>query len=142
MMLREAEVVYSDREISGSGRIHCHKDVARILCNQGMARKAQEHLVVLYLNARHDCVAVETVAMGAINSVGANPREVFRGAILAGAVAIIMAHNHPSGDTMPSIDDFRMTERMEKVGEVVGIPVLDHVIVVASGQSISIMEAR
>jgi len=62
-----------------------------------------------------------------------HPREVFRPAIMASAAAMILVHNHPSGDPEPSRDDFELTKRLVRAGELLGIPVLDHLIVVRSG---------
>jgi DNA repair protein RadC len=140
MILREAQVTYSGRKIDASRKIACAADAARVVKGWGIAERAQECFGVLYLNAKHACVGVQTVAMGSLMDVSVHPREVFRGAVIAGAAAIILTHNHPSGDTAPSADDIRITERLKNAGELLGVPVLDHVIVTPGGDFLSLAE--
>ncbi len=102
-----------------------------------LSAAAAEKVVVAYLNGSNCVVGVETISMGTMGQCTMSPPEVFRGAILARARAIILAHNHPSGDCTPSADDEQMTKALVLAGEVVGIPVLDH-IVVADGACYSI----
>lgn len=96
-------------------------------------RKDREHLIVFHLNVRHRVLRRRTVHIGSLTGVECHPREIFKGAILGSAAAIIVAHNHPSGDPTPSRADVELTIRLREVGEFVGIPVLDHVIVCAAG---------
>ncbi|MGL4284392.1 MAG: JAB domain-containing protein, partial [Eubacterium aggregans] len=72
---------------------------------------------------------VEEISVGTINASLVHPREVFSASIRQHAVSIILAHNHPSGDPAPSREDQRITDRLRATGELVGIPVLDHIIV-------------
>lgn len=88
----------------------------------------REHFFVFYLSAKRALVGFETVAVGGMSGVEVHPREVFRGAILAGAFSVIIAHNHPSGNPRPSDDDRRLTRRPFEAGEFLGIPVYGHVI--------------
>lgn len=88
----------------------------------------REHFFVFFLSARATLVGFETVAVGGMGGVEVHPREVFRGAILAGAFSIIVAHNHPSGDPSPSDADRGLTRRLVEAGELMGVPVYDHVI--------------
>jgi DNA repair protein RadC len=69
------------------------------------------------------------VSRGTLDSTLVHPREVFKAAILANAAAIILTHNHPSGDPTPSPDDLALTQRLVQAGQIIGIDVLDHVIV-------------
>lgn len=101
----------------------------------------QEAVVVLGLGARNQALHVTTVALGKINAAGVLPREVFREAITAGATGLILAHNHPSGDPEPSEDDIRLTHRLQRCGETLGIELLDH-IVVGAGDYVSLRERR
>jgi DNA repair protein RadC len=89
----------------------------------------REHLVAIWLDARRRISGIHTVTVGALAQVDASPREVFKAAILAGADALVLVHNHPSGDPAPTPEDVEVTERLANVGELIGIPVLDHVIV-------------
>ena len=93
----------------------------------------QEHFVCFDLNVRHRVIARRTVGIGSICGVEVHPREVFRQAIVNGAAAVILVHNHPSGDPTPSRQDVDLTARLREVGDLVGITVLDHVIVAAEG---------
>jgi DNA repair protein RadC len=98
-----------------------------------LARARREHFVVLLLNARHELQGRETVSIGSLNASIVHPREVFLPAILHSAAALVLVHNHPSGDPEPSEEDLSITRRLVEVGELVGISVLDHVIVASRG---------
>lgn len=88
----------------------------------------KEVLSVLLLDAGNAPLGVNVVSIGTLTASLVHPREVFRAAIVAGAAAIILGHNHPSGDTTPSKEDNETTRRMAEAGRIVGIPVLDHVV--------------
>jgi DNA repair protein RadC len=98
-----------------------------------LARARKEHFVVLLLNARHEMQCREVVSIGSLNASIVHPREVFQPAIMHSAAAVVLVHNHPSGDPEPSEEDLSITRRLVQVGEVVGISVLDHVIVAMRG---------
>jgi len=93
----------------------------------------REHFVALYLNSQHRVVAYSVVATGTASSCPVHPREVFQPAIMCGAHAVLIAHNHPSGDTSPSIEDRAVTKNFKDAGKLLSIPVLDHLIVSNSG---------
>jgi DNA repair protein RadC len=98
-----------------------------------IAEKKQEYLIALYLNARHELILKEVVGMGNLNSLRITPKEIFSHAIQTPCAAIIIVHNHPSNDPEPSDDDISFTKRIHEAGEVLGIPLVDHVIVSKSG---------
>ncbi|MGH7203553.1 MAG: RadC family protein [Candidatus Levyibacteriota bacterium] len=98
-----------------------------------IADKKQEYLIVLYLNARHELVLKEVVGMGTLNSLRITPKEIFSHALQTPCASIIVVHNHPSNDPEPSNDDIDFTRRIHEAGEVMGIPLVDHVIVSKSG---------
>lgn len=100
----------------------------------------REHFIVVLLTSRHTVLGIETVSVGSLNASIVHPREVFRPAILASAAAMILAHNHPSGDVSPSDDDITITNRLVDTGRLVGIDVLDHVIVGGNGTFLSFRE--
>lgn len=82
------------------------------------------------------------MSQGSLNQSIVHPRETFKAAILANAAAVILAHNHPSGDTAPSREDREITRRLQEAGELLGIKVLDHVIVATdSGNYLSYVES-
>lgn len=89
----------------------------------------KEMLVVLLLDSKLNVRSFNLVSMGIVNQTMLHVREVFRPAIVASAVHIILAHNHPSGNPEPSPDDIRATKDLVKAGAILGIPLLDHVIV-------------
>lgn len=93
----------------------------------------QEEFVVLFLDTRQRVIDARTIAVGSLSSIGVHPREVFRDAIRLRAHSVLLAHNHPSQDPTPSQMDFDLTQRMVEVGQLVGIPVLDHVVVGQGG---------
>jgi len=110
---------------------------------QFMSERVEQALVeifwVLYLNTRSRIVGCEEVTRGLLNSSLVHPREVFRGAIAAGAAAIIVAHNHPSGDPEPSAEDKLVTRQLVAAGKLLDIPVYDHLILCPNGQHISLL---
>jgi DNA repair protein RadC len=93
----------------------------------------KEEFHVLYLDAKNRLIKEETISLGTLTSNVIHPREVFKPAVQHSAAALILVHNHPSGDPNPSEDDVAITSDMVKAGEVMGIEVLDHVIVGDSG---------
>lgn len=89
----------------------------------------RERCVAALLDTKHRLLEVVIVSVGSLDHTFMAPREVFRDALLANAAAIVLAHNHPSGDPEPSQDDLRVTRRLVRAGEVVGVEVLDHLVV-------------
>jgi DNA repair protein RadC len=92
-----------------------------------------EEFWAIALDVRHRVVFDEMVARGSLSGVEIHPRDVFRPLIRAGAAAVIFCHNHPSGDPAPSRADIELTQRLREVGDLCGIPVLDHVVVGSEG---------
>ncbi len=95
---------------------------------------------ILCLTTKHRVIAYHEVSRGQLDATIVHPREVFKAAILANAAAVILAHNHPSGDPTPSVDDYQLTRRMVTAGELLGIQVLDHV-VIGDGIHVSLRES-
>lgn len=93
----------------------------------------REACVAVLLDTRHRVLVAELVSLGSLDHTFMSPREINRVALLANAAAVVVAHNHPSGDATPSGDDVRVTTRLARAGEVVGIDLLDH-LVVAGGR--------
>lgn len=103
-------------------------DVVAILRDE-LLQADREKLISLMLNAKNVVIGMEIVSVGSLTASIAHPREIFKAAILKNAAAIILVHNHPSGDPSPSQDDIQLTERISRAGELLGIKLLDHVIV-------------
>ncbi len=90
--------------------------------------QAQEQFAVLFMNIKHQLIGQRVISVGSSQETFAHPCDVFREAIRIGASRIIVAHNHPSGNTTPSAEDLQLTEQLIKAGELLELPVLDHVI--------------
>lgn len=93
----------------------------------------RESFHVLLLDGRHRLIADEEISVGTLTASLVHPREVFRSAIRSSAAALVLVHNHPSGEPRPSAEDHSVTERLGAAGELIGITVVDHVIVAESG---------
>jgi DNA repair protein RadC len=104
------------------------RDVAEFLVPQFGTRPVEQFGVVL-LDTKHRILRTTLLSVGTLDTSIVHPREVFRAAASAGAAALVLFHNHPSGDPTPSEDDVALTRRMVRAGELMGISVLDHVIV-------------
>jgi len=89
----------------------------------------QEEFLVITLDTKYQARRIIRITRGTLDSSLVHPREVFRAAIADAASAILLAHNHPSGDPTPSRPDIEVTNRLREVGRVVGIPVIDHLVV-------------
>lgn len=106
-----------------------------------LARLDVEELHVLALDGRHRLITRFLAARGSQNVVHVSPRDIFRRLLRDGAMGAVLAHNHPSGDPVPSEDDILLTSRLKDAGELVGVRVLDHMIIAAEGW-FSITSAR
>jgi DNA repair protein RadC len=95
--------------------------------------KKQEVFMVVSLNSSNRLISEQCVTTGLLNSSLTHPREVFRKAIIEHAASVILIHNHPSGNREPSEEDVRVTRQIVEAGQIIGIPVHDHVIVTPSG---------
>ena len=101
----------------------------------------QEQFLVVLLDSRSRFLAEVMVSKGTLNSSPVHPREVFNPAVRESAAAVMIAHNHPSGDPTPSKDDIRVTRRLMEAGKVIGIPLVDHIII-AGDEYISFVESN
>lgn len=102
----------------------------------------REHFWVILLNARNRYLLHAEVAVGTLNSSLVHPREVFGPALREGAASLVVVHNHPSGDASPSPEDLVLTRRLLDTGNLVGIPLLDHVIIGNGSESWISMRAQ
>jgi DNA repair protein RadC len=101
----------------------CHR-----VCEE-QAGYGQEAFTVLCLNTRNRLIAGGIVTIGLVDSTLTHAREVFKKAIECQASALVLCHNHPSGDSTPSAEDIKLTKQLIQAGQIIGIKVLDHVIV-------------
>ncbi len=102
---------------------------ASIVLEDNLRGLNKEHFIILMLNTKNFLLGVETVSIGSLNSSIVHPRELFKSAINKSAAAIILAHNHPSGDATPSREDIEVTKRIKSGGQLLGIDVIDHIII-------------
>jgi DNA repair protein RadC len=112
--------------------IHSPQDVANLLQGE-MAFLEQEHLRVVLLNTRNQVLAIPEVYKGNVSSAVVRPGEVFREAVRSNAPAVIVVHNHPSGDPTPSQEDIQITGQLIDAGKLLDVEVLDHVVVAQNG---------
>jgi len=114
-----------------SVKVRAATDVLPVLARY--AGRRQEHFVVVILDGAHQVIRVKLITVGLLNRTLIHPREVLRPAILESAAGIIVAHNHPSGNLDPSREDREITRRLVDSGQLIGIPVLDHLIFSKNG---------
>lgn len=114
------------------------EDVARLLMPRYQMMKHEEFAALL-LDTKNKVLAIETISKGSLNASIVHPREVFKTAIRRSAAAIIVTHNHPSGDPSPSREDIDVTRRLSEAGKIIGIEVLDHIIF-GDGRTVSMKE--
>jgi DNA repair protein RadC len=108
--------------------IRCPRDAAQLVMEE-MRHLDREHFRALLLNTKHRVIATRNISVGGLNSSLVHPRELFKECIRASCAAVILVHNHPSGDPQPSQDDIRVTKRLREAGRLLGIEVLDHIII-------------
>jgi DNA repair protein RadC len=96
---------------------------------ESMRHKEEEHIILAMFNSAGRLIKEMEVAVGSVNAAYITPREIFRHALNAGAVSLILLHNHPSGDVHPSEEDIAFTKRVVASGKMIGIPLNDHLII-------------
>ena len=109
-------------------RIKSPGDVGQLLM-EDMRYLDREHFRVILLNSKNQVLGIESVAVGSLNSAIVHPREIFKLPVKRSAAAVILVHNHPSGDPTPSQEDVEVTRRLVEVGNLLGIEVLDHIVI-------------
>ena len=104
------------------------ENVVRLLREQNLL-KSVETLSVLLLNTRHRLIRIEEISDGTLDTILVHPREVFRCAIIAAAAAVVVIHNHPSGESTPSEADIKVTRDLIRAGQLLKIELIDHVVI-------------
>lgn len=128
-----AAMLHALRREALEGPVLGNSDALAAYLLAAMAHQPVEQLRVLYLNTRNRLLCDEMVVEGSINITPVYPREIMRRSLEVGATALILAHNHPSGDPQPSDEDIRVTRMIAAAGEALDIKLHDHVIVARSG---------
>lgn len=129
MRVYEAKIAYTLISLGDSVRLDRPEKVAEYLRSAFEENPLQEAFYCIYLDRKNHPLARHMITLGTATSTLAAPREVFRGAILAGATALIVAHNHPSGDPAPSSGDVQVTRALREAAKIIDIDLLDHVVV-------------
>jgi DNA repair protein RadC len=109
-------------------QVACPEDAVALVMPL-LAGRDREHCLLVALDTKHRLLTVSTVSVGTTDHTFMAPREIFRDALLAGASALFVAHNHPSGDPSPSADDRQITRRLSQAGSLLGVELLDHVVI-------------
>jgi len=121
------KITIQNQSVSDDESIKSQDDVVKQCVD--LRDKKKEHLLAFFLNARKKVIAKEIISIGTLTASLAHPREIFAPAIGKAAAALILVHNHPSGDPTPSEEDIRLTKRIAQVGQIMGIDLLDHLII-------------
>jgi DNA repair protein RadC len=138
-VIREVAIRYVGRAKRAPEAMRGPSDIAAFM-RRAVTDDAREHFVAIYLDGRHRAVAHQIVSIGTATASLVHPREVFQPAIMLGACAVVVAHNHPSGDPSPSTEDRDITERLAQAGKLLGIPLLDSIVWTRTGRFISLRE--
>ena len=133
-LVREPGVKLADRP-----QIRVAAEAAPLLA-QYIGDTDREVFAVALLTVRHRVLGLHTVSVGCLTSSLVHPREVFKPAILAGSAALLLVHNHPSGDPEPSAEDIALTRRLTAAGQLLAIEILDHLILGEAGRFVSLRE--
>ena len=129
MRIYEAKLVYSLVSLGDNICLNTPAAIADYLRSAFEENPMQEAFYCIYLDRKNHPLGRHMITLGTVNSTVVAPREVFRGAILASASALIVAHNHPSGDPAPSAADVQITRVLRDAAKIIDIDLLDHVIV-------------
>ncbi len=125
-MVKERSVLYSARRIQSTSD-------ADELVRKFLDELDREAMIVIALNAKSEPTCLQVISIGSLSASIVHPREVFKVAILSNAYSILLAHNHPSGDTTPSQEDIKITKRIKNASDIMGVSLLDHLIIGSDG---------
>lgn len=117
-----------ERDINISMKVNSDNHAIELFCSE-IGLNDRETFAVICLDTKVNGVNISVSSIGTLNQALIHPREIFKVAILSNAQSIIIGHNHPSGDLTPSLQDIKYTKTIIKAGELLSIPVLDHIIV-------------
>lgn len=123
---------YAKEKVPSKIQLTSPREVANYL-KEKLGRERKEHFIIVMLDSNNNLLSINDISTGTLNASLVHPREVFEPAIRSLAANIILAHNHPSGNLEPSIEDIKLTQRLVSAGEITGIVVIDHLIVSSTG---------
>lgn len=121
LKVSEMSQEYADRRFTDPRQISDVFDFLR--------RESKEYFFTAHLDGKNRITCLDCVSVGSLNQSIVHPREVFKTALLSSAAAIILVHNHPTGDPSPSSEDISITKRLKEAGEIMGIRIIDHIII-------------
>lgn len=127
-LIRSVFKKYSLEEVKEKPTIRTPQEVLSY-CNASLSGQSDECVELIYLSVRNTVIGTEVISSGTLDRVSISPRKIVERALAAKAAAIIVVHNHPSGDPTPSTDDIMMTKEIVRAAAVLGIAVHDHIIV-------------
>ena len=127
-LIRSVFKKYSLEEVQEKQTIRTPEEVVAY-CNASLAGQSDECVELIYLSVRNTVIGTEIVSSGTLDRVSISPRKIVERALAAKAAAIILVHNHPSGDPTPSMDDIALTKEITRAAAVLGIAVHDHLII-------------
>lgn len=102
-----------------------------------LGNEAKEHFLALHLDSKNKILCIDQISTGSLNASIVHPREVFKSCLLSSAAAIVLVHNHPSGEPQPSVEDKQLTTRLKEGCDLLGMRLLDHVIIGDEGRYFS-----
>lgn len=94
-----------------------------------LQRETKEYFIALHLDGKNRILCIDMVSVGSLNQSIVHPRETLKNSLLSSAAAIILIHNHPTGDPSPSSEDIAITKRLSEASDIIGIKILDHIII-------------
>ena len=121
LTVNDQNAQYQDAQLSSS------TEVVRLF--DFLARETKEHFWAVHLDSKNKLLCLDPISTGSLNASIVHPREVFKSVLLSSAAALLLVHNHPSGDPTPSAEDREITMRLKEASELLGIRLLDHVII-------------
>jgi DNA repair protein RadC len=143
MSVREIRILYGEAQPGehrdGPVRIKDARSIVAVV-RPLLEQEACEVGYVLCLTTKLDLIGYHEVSRGSLDSALMHPREIFKAAVMVNAASIVLAHNHPSGDPSPSVEDLALTTRLREAGRLIGIELLDHIIVGHDGRFTSLKE--
>lgn len=132
VQIRELEIKVAGRPVTAPAAVTGPEAVVETV-REIVGDELREHFVAIYLDGRHRPIGWRVVSIGTQTASLVHPRETFQAAVMLGACALVVAHNHPSGDSSPSREDADVTQRLAEAGDVLGIQLLDALVVAADG---------
>ena len=124
-LVHDQHVPFERCQLSNSQQ--CHPIIRNLIETHGQSDR--EQFCVVLLNAKNEIIGLNIVATGSVSSIHLHPREILKPAILANASAMILCHNHPSGNISPSAEDIALTKNLVRAAKIIGIQIHEHLIV-------------